>query len=122
MTKPGYYEVSIMLANAPIRGSPFTVLVEAARSALSWADGAGLEGGQSEFGSVFTIHGVDIEGNPRTDGGDPFEVNITGPSTVTPKITDNNDGKGSISLKAQTLYLAEECRYLHCRLLADGAR
>jgi hypothetical protein len=41
---------------------------------------------------VFTIHGVDTEGNPRTDGGDPFEVNVDGPSQVVPKVTDNNDG------------------------------
>ncbi len=40
---PGYYHVNITLADEPIQGSPYTVLVEGARSALSYAEGPGLE-------------------------------------------------------------------------------
>lgn len=113
VSKPGYYVVSISMAESPIKGSPFRVLLEAARSALSWADGPGLEGGQSEFSSKFTIHAVDTEGNPRVDGGDPFQVDISGPSQANPQTTDNNDG--NICSSYLTLaYRNQLIRHLYC--------
>jgi len=89
---PGYYYVNITLDDAPIKGSPYKVLVEAARAGNSWAEGPGLEGGQTNKPAVFTIHAVDPDGNPRHDGGDPFKVEVTGPENLTPHVTDNNDG------------------------------
>jgi filamin len=89
---PGYYFVNITLDEEPIKGSPYRVLVEAARAGNSWAEGPGLEGGQALKPAVFTIHAVDPDGNPRTDGGDPFEVQIAGPEELKPKITDNHNG------------------------------
>jgi len=67
-------------------------LVEAANAGKSWAEGPGLEGGQATKPAVFTIHAVDPDGKPRKDGGDPFEVQIDGPSNVHPSVTDNGDG------------------------------
>lgn len=92
VSKPGYYYVNITLDDEPIKDSPYKVLVEAARAGESWADGPGLEGGQAQKPSEFTIHAVDPDGKPRTDGGDPFEVQIDGPSDVAPSVTDNDDG------------------------------
>ena len=90
--KPGYYYVNITLEDNPIKGAPYKVLVEAARAGLSYAEGPGLEGGQATKPAHFTIHGVDPDGHARTDGGDPFEVQIDGPSQVNPRVRDNGDG------------------------------
>lgn len=90
--KPGRYQVHITLDSAHIKGSPYALLIEAARASLSHADGPGLEGGVSKQATHFTVHGVDIEGNARTDGGDPFIVEISGPGEVAHEIKDNNDG------------------------------
>lgn len=92
VSKPGFYYVNITLDDEPIKGSPYKVLVEAARAGKSWAEGPGLEGGQATKPAIFTIHAVDPDGKPRKDGGDPFEVQIDGPSDVHPSVTDNGDG------------------------------
>jgi filamin len=89
---PGYYFVNITLEDEPIKGSPYRVLIEAARAGNSWAEGPGLEGGQALKPGVFTIHAVDPDGNARKDGGDPFEVQIAGPEELKPHITDNHNG------------------------------
>ncbi len=41
--KPGRYHVNITLDEEPIKGSPYAVLIEAARAAESYAEGPGLE-------------------------------------------------------------------------------
>ncbi len=51
-----------------------------------------MEGGQATKPGEFTIHAVDPDGHPRNDGGDPFKVDIKGPSEVHPSVTDNGDG------------------------------
>jgi len=90
--KPGVYTVDITLDGVPIKDSPFKVLIENARAGLSYAEGPGLEGGQQYKEGVFTIHAVDVDGNPRADGGDPFKVEIGGVEKVEPSITDNKNG------------------------------
>lgn len=49
--------------------------------------------------AVFTVHAVDPHGNPRKDGGDPFEVHIQGPhgKHLSPHIHDNNDGTYTVT-------------------------
>ncbi|KAL6061848.1 Calponiny domain-containing protein [Balamuthia mandrillaris] len=97
VSAPGRYFVNITLNDAPIQGSPFKVLFEGARAGNSWAEGPGLEGGQTGKPAVFTIHGVDPEGNPRQEGGDPFKVEVTGPENVPAQVQDNGDGTYSVT-------------------------
>jgi len=97
VSAPGYYFVNITLDEEPIQGSPYRVLVEGARAGNSYAEGPGLEGGQAEKPSHFTIHAVDPEGQGRTEGGDPFRVDIQGPTEVQPTVTDNGDGTYSVN-------------------------
>jgi filamin len=92
VSTPGYYFVNITLDEEPIKGSPFRVLIEGARAGNSYAEGPGLEGGQATKPGVFTIHAHDPEGGKLTEGGDPFKVDIQGPSEVQPSVTDNGDG------------------------------
>jgi filamin len=92
VTTPGYYFVNITLDDEPIKNSPYKVLIEGARAGNSYAEGPGLEGGQDGKTGVFTIHGFDPEGNKLTEGGDPFKVDIQGPSDVQPTVSDNGDG------------------------------
>jgi filamin len=97
VSTPGRYFVNITINDAPIRGSPFKVLIEGARSGNSWAEGPGLEGGQTGKHGKFTIHAVDPEGNPCREGGDPFKVDISGPEHVKAKVHDNGDGTYAVS-------------------------
>jgi filamin len=91
--KAGRYEVAIKFKNEHISGSPFNVMMEGACAKNTWADGPGLVGGKTGRDLPFTIHGVDGDGNPTTDGGEPYEVQITGPNgPVEPTLKDNGDG------------------------------
>jgi filamin len=91
--KAGRYEVQIALAGDQISNSPFNVLMEGANAGNTWADGPGLSGGKTGRDLPFRIHGVDAAGHPTTDGGEPYEIAITGPhGNVHPRVTDNGDG------------------------------
>mmetsp|Transcript_11952 Transcript_11952/g.33648 ORF Transcript_11952/g.33648 Transcript_11952/m.33648 type:complete len:637 (+) Transcript_11952:104-2014(+) len=91
--KSGNHKVQIAYSGADISGSPFTVLMEGANAGNTWADGPGLAGGKTGRDLPFTIHGVDADGNNCSEGGEPYEVNISGPDgNVEPKVTDNGDG------------------------------
>jgi filamin len=92
VSKPGYYFVNITLHDEPIKGAPFKVLVENANAGQSYAEGPGLEGGQTGKPAKFKIFAVDPDGKPVKKGGDPFEVQIDGPGGVKPTVTDNGDG------------------------------
>jgi len=90
---PGNYQVDIDLEGAPIKNSPYKLLIEQANPGKSWAEGPGLEGGQQGKEGVFTIHAVDADGKPVREGGDPFVVKVRGPGgEVKPNVKDNNDG------------------------------
>nr|QWE91383.1 hypothetical protein [Paramoeba perurans] len=91
--KAGRYQVAIKFKGEDIVGSPFDVLMEGACAKNTWADGPGLNGGKTGRDLPFTIHGVDANGNPATDGGEPYEVAINGPNgPVEPVLKDNGDG------------------------------
>ncbi|EGC39028.1 hypothetical protein DICPUDRAFT_91322 [Dictyostelium purpureum] len=92
--EPGEYTINLTLDGDNVNGFPKTVIVKPAPShEHSYAKGKGLKKAYDNEVAEFKIYAVDTTGKPRTDGGDPFECNITGPSGDVPaKITDNNDG------------------------------
>lgn len=100
-THPGRYQVDISLDGAPIKGSPYHPLIENANAGKSYAEGDGLTHGQTKHPLCFTIHSVDGDGNPVREGGDPFEVKISGPQPVTPHVTDNGDGTYSVEYQVE---------------------
>lgn len=94
---PGRYEVDITLDGAPIKNSPYKLLIEQARAGKSWAEGPGLEpeGNKQYVPTYFTIHAVDPDGKPVTKGGDPFVVVFKEPGDKEGKKLkpeDNKDG------------------------------
>jgi len=93
---PGRYQVDVTLDGQPIKGSPYRPLMENANARQSYAEGDGLTHGQTKHPLSFTIFSVDADGNRIKEGGDPFEVKITGPQPVNPKFTDNRDGTYSV--------------------------
>jgi len=95
--QPGEYVVDVTLDGVPIKDAPFHVLVENARASLSYAEGPGLEGGQQYKEGVFTIFAVGTDGQRRTDGGDPFRVEIGGVDNVKASLNDNEDGTYSVA-------------------------
>jgi filamin len=76
--------------------------MENANSGKSWAEGPGLVAGKTKKPCTFTIHAVDADGNPVKSGGDPFQVSITGPESVTPDFHDNNDGTYSVTYQVES--------------------
>jgi filamin len=76
--------------------------MENANSGKSWAEGPGLVAGKTKKPCNFTIHAVDGDGHPVKNGGDPFQVSITGPETVHPEFKDNGDGTYSVEYKVET--------------------
>jgi filamin len=93
--KAGDYKVNVTLEDTPIKDMPRTINVKATPAAgKTWADGPGLESGKvfDNEPTYFTIHAVDHDGKPRTDGGDNFDVKISGPAKITPEVIDNGDG------------------------------
>jgi len=70
--------------------------MESANAGQSWAEGPGLQGGKATRHNPFTIHAVDADGSPVKEGGDPFVVGISGPSSSEPTIIDNKDGTYSV--------------------------
>jgi len=91
--KPGRYQVDISLDGEPIKGSPYKLLIEQGHAGNSYAEGPGLEGGMQGKEGVFTIHSVGPDGQPVKEGGDPFEVSVSGPNgDIHPHVHDNGDG------------------------------
>jgi len=98
--KPGHYVVTVEFEGQGIKNSPYKVLIENGNAANSYAEGPGLEGGMQNKEGVFTIHAVDADGKPVTQGGDPFNVVIKGPEgEVKPHVTDNGDGTHTVKYK-----------------------
>jgi len=93
---PGRYQVDITLDGQPIKGSPYRPLIENANAKNSYADGDGLTHGQTKHPLRFTIHSVDADGNHVKEGGDPYEVKISGPENPHPQVSDNRDGTYSV--------------------------
>jgi len=98
-TEPGDYELKVLLdGETPLAGTPTTLHIKPAPSAKnSYAEGPGIEAGKvfDNAPAEFTIHAVDPSGEPRTDGGDSFHVEIIAPEGaphVHPHVHDNGDG------------------------------
>jgi hypothetical protein len=97
---PGDHKVDVVLRTKiplyydHVKDSTYTVPVVAgtdAKASLVW--GPGLEDVYDTKPAVFYIKAKDREGNDMGRGGDPFKVEITGPSGIVPcEVTDNNDG------------------------------
>lgn len=108
---PGDHVVEVKLHDTNIKDSPFNVPIdyssETAHAGNSWADGPGLENGVNKNRQVhpseFTIHAVDKNGNPKTTGGDLFDVVIEDPlfDIVPATVKDNNDGTYTVQYQAK---------------------
>jgi len=110
-TIPGPYNIDVLLRNPAkplfydhLKNSPVTVDIEPGTDAAnSIAYGPGLEPGVTNTEpAIFTIESKDNLGNPITEGGDPYVVNIDGPKGKVPaKIKDNGDGTYQVEYNPQ---------------------
>jgi len=101
-TDPGKYHVEVILRNPSLRNlfdhisnSPKDVLIDPGTVAANCiAYGPGLEAGNEDTEPAhFTIEARDKNGVKRTEGGDPFVVEVMGPTGPVPcDVVDNNDG------------------------------
>jgi len=107
--EPGIFTVDVILRHRRfpvyydhIKGSSFRVRIEPGTDALqSVAFGPGLEDGNFDtLPTHFTIQAKDRHGKNRNKGGDPFKVQIQGPSgPVDSTLKDNNDGTYKVDYK-----------------------
>eukprot|EP01126_Amoeba_proteus_P046704 TRINITY_DN528_c0_g1_i13.p1 TRINITY_DN528_c0_g1~~TRINITY_DN528_c0_g1_i13.p1 ORF type:complete len:506 (+),score=99.57 TRINITY_DN528_c0_g1_i13:72-1520(+) len=107
----GPHTIEVKLKDQHIKDSPFGVDIdyssETANAGNSWADGPGLQDGLNKTRqpqpSTFTIHAVDRDGNPKTSGGDLFDVVIEDPlfDIVPTEVVDNNDGTYTVTYQAK---------------------
>jgi len=100
---PGDYNINVTLHDQPIKGSPFHPHIKwSVDASQSYAEGDGIHELWDNKPTGFTIHALDYDGNPRTDGGDPFVVKISSPNeSIVPKVVDNGNGTYSVSYAAQ---------------------
>jgi len=99
---PGPYHVDVITRNPAkplfydhVKNSPVDVTIEPGTdAAMCTAFGPGLEPGLLDTKPAeFTIQARDIFGNPRNEGGDPFNVEVKGPNGPVPvSVKDNGDG------------------------------
>ena len=100
--KPGDYEVDVTFEDAHIKDMPKTIKIKPSPDASkTYADGPGLEKPTTHHPQEFTIHAVDHEGNPLTQGGDDFKVTISGPEEIKPEVVDNGDGTYTVKYEAE---------------------
>jgi len=101
-TDPGKYHIEVIQRNPGlphlfdhIKNSPIDVLIDPGTVAANCiAYGPGLEPGVLDTEpAVFTIEARDKNGKRRIEGGDPFKVDIQGPTGPVPvDVVDNGDG------------------------------
>jgi len=101
-TDPGKYHIDVILRNPAlpllydhVRNSPIDVLIDPGTVAENCiAYGPGLEPGNLDTEPAhFTIEARDKNGKKRTEGGDPFKVEVMGPTGPVPvNVVDNGDG------------------------------
>lgn len=95
---PGKYNIDVTLHGSNIKDAPFHPFIKpSADAGKSYAEGPGLHEAWDNEPAHFTIHAVDKNGNPRNDGGDPFEVKIDGPAPVNAEVVDNGNGTYSVT-------------------------
>jgi len=103
----GVYHVDVIERNPSnplyydhLKNSPITVVIDQGTDASQCtAHGPGLEPGNLDTSEAeFTIEARDKNGNPMTQGGDNFEVDIQGPTGPVPcKVVDNGDGTYNVT-------------------------
>jgi filamin len=95
---PGEYEIDITLHGTPIKDSPFHVVIKPDVDASKcYAEGPGLERAFDNEVATFTIFARDGDDQPKTDGGDNFQLDINGPSEVSYNVQDNDDGTYTVT-------------------------
>jgi len=110
-TDPGNYHIEVIQRNPSlphlfnhIKDSPFNVLIDPGTVAANCiAYGPGLEPGVLDTEpATFTIEARDKNGQKRTEGGDPFVVDINGPTgPVAAEVVDNGDGTYNVTYHPQ---------------------
>ncbi|EFA84721.1 gelation factor [Heterostelium album PN500] len=96
-TKGGDHQVEVFLRGQPLAQGPVPVRVLNSDESNSFCDGPGFEAAQARRPTQFTIHSVGADGQPSKDGGDPFQVSISGPHQVDVSISDNEDGTYTVA-------------------------
>jgi len=101
-TDPGKYHIDVIQRNPSVptrydhvKNSPVDIVIEPGTDAKSCtAFGPGLEPGNVDTKAChFTIQARDKNGNPIKEGGDPFKVDIQGPTgPIQCEVKDNGDG------------------------------
>lgn len=92
--KPGKYTLAIRLNDEhDIFGSPFQMEIMPSKTVPEQCVACGecLAFIPTNATSTFTIIAKDVFGNPKTRGGDPFELGVMGPATLN-AMEDNGDG------------------------------
>jgi filamin len=110
-TDPGNYNIGVIARNPSnpiyfdhIKGSPKVVNIEPGTDASKCeAYGPGLNPGNLDtFPAHFTIQAKDKNGENMKEGGDPFVVEINGPSGPIPcDVVDNGDGTYNCSYQPE---------------------
>jgi len=98
----GSYTVSINLDGKPLPGSPFLLSAIAGRAygPSCQAEGSGLQGCVAGEEAMFMIGAKDIVGNKKIIGGDPFVVDMEGPSGPRVSVLDRDDGTYEVTYMA----------------------
>jgi filamin len=90
---PGNYNIDITLHGQHIKDSPFTALIKPdVDPSKCYAEGPGLQGASDNETATFTIFARDGDDVPKTEGGDPFQLEFNGPGPVQYDLKDNHDG------------------------------
>jgi len=110
-SEPGKYHIEAILRNPSLRNlfshvknSPQDVLLDPGTVAANCiAYGPGLEPGCLDTEPAhFTVEARDKNGNRRKEGGDPFVVEVMGPTGPVPcDVVDNNDGTYAVTYHPQ---------------------
>jgi len=110
-TDPGKYHIDVIQRNPSVpvlydhvKNSPIDVLVEPGTVAANCiAYGPGLEPGNLDTDpATFTIEARDKNGNKMKEGGDPFKVEVMGPTGPVPvDVVDNGDGTYQVTYNPQ---------------------
>jgi filamin len=106
-TDPGKYHIDVIQRNPSVpllydhvKNSPIDVLIDPGTVAEQCiAYGPGLEPGNLDTEPAhFTIEARDKNGNRRKEGGDPFKVEVQGPTGPVPvQVVDNGDGTYNVT-------------------------
>jgi len=111
-TIPGKYLVDVIQRNKGkplfydhISNSPIEVVIEPGIDpSKCTAFGPGLEDGVTDtLPTTFTIQAKDSNGNDLTDGGDNFEVIVSGPEgDIKPEVKDNKNGTYTVDYQPES--------------------